>query len=139
MPPTTQGGARRARGADRKKGGDESTVNIQPAYGRLPVGEIKNKKTQCNRAAARGLWICRAFAEINGVTARGAWGCEACVSKHNKGLENGGRVSSQGAGAACDPLSPNKVARQRSERSVLIPLRALITSTSKPLHGLAPR
>lgn len=44
---------------------------IQSAYGWLPVGEIKTKKTQCNRAAARGFRFAGLSVRSMGVTLNG--------------------------------------------------------------------
>lgn len=83
------------------------SCEIPSAYGRLPVGEIKTKKTRRNGAATRGF----GFAGIR----RDQWGyaerqeseaCGTCISQHNKGLENGERVSSrEGGGGGALALS----------------------------------
>lgn len=44
---------------------------IQPAYGWLPVGEIKTKKTQCNRTAARGFGFAGLSVRSMGVALNG--------------------------------------------------------------------
>lgn len=75
---------------------------IQSAYGWLPVGEIKTKKTQCNRAAARGFGFAGLSARSMGVALNGKSRAlvERAVVKRafptQYGPGNGGRVNSRG-------------------------------------------